>query len=50
MLNNLISLKKNAFLYESDSELEPTNEELEEIQNEELEEFIKNIKPNKTIH
>ena len=42
--------KKNAFLYESDSELEPTNEELEEIQNEELEEFIKNIKPDKSIH
>ena len=44
--------KKDAFLYESESELElePTNEELEEIENEELEEFIKNIKPDKTIH
>ena len=38
--------KKDAFLYES----EPTNEELEEIEEEELEEFIRNIEPDKTIH
>ena len=42
--------KKDAFLYESELELEPTNEELEEIEEEELEEFMRNIKPNKTIH
>lgn len=42
--------KKNTFLYESNSELEPTNEELEEIEEEELEEFIRNIEPDKTIH
>ena len=42
--------KKDAFLYESESELEPTNEELEEIEEEELEEFIRNIEPDKTIH
>ena len=42
--------KKDAFLYESELELEPTNEELEEIEEEELEEFIRNIKPDKTIH
>lgn len=42
--------KKDAFLYESELELEPTNEELEEIEEEELEEFVRNIKPNKTIH
>ena len=38
--------KKDAFLYES----EPTSEELEEIEEEELEEFIRNIEPDKTIH
>lgn len=42
--------KKDAFLYESELELEPTNEELEEIEEEELEEFIRNIEPDKTIH
>ena len=38
--------KKDAFLYES----EPTSEELEEIEEEELEEFIRNIETDKTIH